>query len=102
MIDFSQLDRVIHEKGRLAIMTLLTARSPWSFQDLKTDLSMSDGNLITHLRTLTKEGYVREIKNTALKSARPCTTYEITAAGRSAFKGYIQILEAIVRQSKGP
>ena len=100
MIDFSQLDRVIHEKGRLSIMTLLAARSPWSFQELKGELGMSDGNLITHLRTLTKEGYVRELKSTANDSARPCTSYEVTGAGRSAFKGYIKVLEAIVKHSK--
>lgn len=100
MIDFSQLDRVIHEKGRLSIMTLLAARSPWSFQDLKSELDMSDGNLISHLRTLAKEGYVREDKTTALDSERPRTTYEITSAGRSAFKGYIKVLEAIVKHSK--
>ena len=100
MIDFSQLDRVIHEKGRLSIMTLLATRSPWSFQGLKGELGMSDGNLITHLRTLTKEGYVRELKSTANDSARPCTSYEVTGAGRSAFKGYINVLEAIVKHSK--
>ena len=100
MIDFSQLDRVIHEKGRLSIMTLLAAHSPWSFQDLKSELGMSDGNLITHLRTLTKEGYVREIKSLAPNSARPCTSYEVTSAGRTAFKAYIQVLEAIVKHSK--
>ena len=55
MIDFSQLDKLIHEKGRLSIMTLLASRvEPWAFQDLKTQLDMSDGNLITHLRTLEK------------------------------------------------
>jgi hypothetical protein len=56
MIDFSQLDRIIHEKGRLAIMTLLASRHEWSFQDLKGQLGMSDGNLITHLRALFKAG----------------------------------------------
>ena len=50
MIDFSQLDRVIHERGRLSIMTLLAARGTWAFQELKTELGLSDGNLITHLR----------------------------------------------------
>jgi DNA-binding HxlR family transcriptional regulator len=100
MIDFSQLDRVIHEKGRLSIMSLLAARGTWSFQDLKTELNMSDGNLITHLRALTKEGYVREAKATAQDSARPRTTYEITATGRSAFRNYLKILEAIVQQHK--
>ena len=100
MIDFSQLDRVIHEKGRLSIMSLLAARSPWSFQDLKSQLEMSDGNLITHARTLSKEGYVRKTKSTAADSARPCTMYELTGAGRSAFKSYVRVLESIVKQSK--
>ena len=100
MIDFSQLDRVIHEKGRLSIMTLLAARGPWSFQELKGELDMSDGNLITHLRTLQKEGYVQEDKTTALNSDRPRTTYEITSKGRTAFKGYVKVLEAIVKHSK--
>lgn len=100
MIDFSQLDRVIHEKGRLSIMTLLSTREKWSFQELKDHLTMSDGNLITHLRTLCKEGYVRELKTVALKSARPRTMYEFTSAGRSAFTAYIKLLEEIVKHTK--
>lgn len=102
MIDFSQLDRVIHEKARLSIMTLLTTRSPRAFQDLKSELKMSDGNLITHLRTLTKEKYILETKSTATDSSRPCTSYEITQEGQKAFKAYLEILEAIVRQTKSP
>lgn len=100
MIDFSRLDRVIHEKGRLSIMTLLAARGTWGFQELKNELEMSDGNLITHLRTLGKAGYVKEVKTTAQDSERPRTNYEITAAGRAAFKAYIKVLEAIVKHSK--
>ena len=57
MIDFNQLDKVIHEKARLSIMTLLAGRGDWSFQDLKSELGMSDGNLITHLRILTGAGH---------------------------------------------
>ena len=56
MPDFDKLDKAIHEKGRLAIMTLLATRVSWPFQDIKTELGMSDGNLITHLRTLHKLG----------------------------------------------
>ncbi|MBL9179275.1 MAG: transcriptional regulator, partial [Verrucomicrobiaceae bacterium] len=52
MIDFDQIDKLIHEKSRLSIMTLLSTRGEWAFQDLKNELGMSDGNLITHLRTL--------------------------------------------------
>jgi hypothetical protein len=51
MIDFDQIDKLIHEKGRLSIMTLLSTWGEWAFQDLKTELGMSDGNLISHLRT---------------------------------------------------
>ena len=52
MIDFDQIDKTIHEKARLSIMTLLASRGEWAFQDLKAELGMSDGNLISHLRTL--------------------------------------------------
>ena len=64
MIDFSKIDKTIHEKGRLSIMTLLASRVEWGFQGLKADLQMSDGNLITHLRTLTEKGYVATYKDT--------------------------------------
>lgn len=98
MIDFNQLDKVIHEKARLSIMTLLAGRSDWSFQDLKAELDMSDGNLITHLRILTGAGFVAEHRDES--GARPRTTYELTKAGRKAFKEYIDVLEAIVRATK--
>ena len=95
MIDFSKLDKVIHEKGRLSIMTLLASRSdPWPFQDLKGELQMSDGNLITHLRTLAKSGYV--VSEKVEGEGRPQTHYEFTPAGRRAFEGYLKVLEEIL------
>lgn len=95
MIDFSQLDRTIHEKGRLSIMTLLASRTePWAFQDLKTELDMSDGNLITHLRTLGKAGFISGEKLTG--EGRPQTLYFLTPAGREAFLSYLNVLERIV------
>ncbi len=97
MIDFSQIDKTIHEKGRLSIMTLLAARVEWSFQDMKAELKMSDGNLITHLRALLKGGYVsetREMKN------RPQTRYTLTAGGRKAFEAYLSVLESIVKAAR--
>ena len=97
MIDFSQLDKIIHEKGRLAIMTLLAARTGWSFQDLKAELKMSDGNLITHLRSLFRAGYTVETKEMI---GRPQTTYSLSQAGRAAFTGYLDVLEAIVRSAR--
>ena len=97
MIDFSKIDKTIHEKGRLSIMTLLASRVEWSFQDLKADLKMSDGNLITHLRTLHDKDYVSIAKDAEVKRR---TLYALTAAGRQAFQDYLQILEAIVQQTK--
>lgn len=97
MIDFSQLDKIIHEKGRLAIMTLLAARADWSFQDLKAELKMSDGNLITHLRSLSKAGYISETKEML---GRPQTRYALSPAGRTAFTAYLNVLESIVRSAR--
>ncbi|MBK8093963.1 MAG: transcriptional regulator [Verrucomicrobiaceae bacterium] len=99
MIDFDQLDRLIHEKSRLAIMTLLSARGDWSFQDLKTELGMSDGNLITHMRTLVNASYVEE--DCDQSGSRPRTTYKLTTTGRRAFQTHIDLLEAIVKAAKG-
>ncbi|GAA5148376.1 transcriptional regulator [Prosthecobacter algae] len=95
MIDFDQLDKTIHEKSRLSIMTLLSSRGEWAFQDLKAELGMSDGNLITHLRTLGAAGYVQESRDES--GTRPRTTYAVTPAGTKAFKSYVDILEAIVK-----
>ena len=99
MIDFSKLDKVIHEKGRLSIMTLLATRLEWSFQDLKGQLQMSDGNLVTHLRALYKAGFVSTHKE--MTTSRPQTSYALTQAGRKAFEEYLAVLEQIVNIGKG-
>ena len=98
MIDFSQLDKTIHEKGRLSIMTALATRPEWYFQDLKATLSMSDGNLITHLRALHKVGYVSMTKEV---KGRPQTKYALTKKGKKAFEDYLALLEKIIELGKG-
>jgi DNA-binding HxlR family transcriptional regulator len=98
MIDFSKLDKVIHERARLSLMTLLAARADWAFQDLKAELQMSDGNLITHLRTLSDAGFITSSK--LASEARPQTTYSLTPEGRHAFTAYLAVLEAIVQSAK--
>jgi len=99
MIDFSQIDKTIHEKGRLSIMTLLASRvEPWPFQDLKSQLDMSDGNLITHLRTLEKAEFISGEKLTG--DGRPQTLYTLTSAGRQAFVAYLGVLEQILGLGK--
>jgi DNA-binding MarR family transcriptional regulator len=95
---FLQLDRVIHEKGRLAIMSMLAATPELSFTEMRDALSMTDGNLTTHIRTLQEAGYISVTKS--FQNNRPHTTCSLTAAGKKAFTSYINLLEAIVQQTK--
>jgi len=95
---FLQLDRVIHEKGRLAIMSMLAASPELSFTELREALKMTDGNLTTHIRTLQEAGYLSVTKS--FQNNRPLTTCALTTAGRKAFTNYINLLESIVQQTK--
>jgi DNA-binding MarR family transcriptional regulator len=95
---FLNLDRVIHEKGRLAIMSMLAATPELSFTELRDALSMTDGNLTTHIRTLQEAGYVSVAKS--YQNNRPLTTVSLTAPGRKAFSDYIDLLEKIVEQTR--
>jgi DNA-binding MarR family transcriptional regulator len=95
---FLQLDRVIHEKGRLAIMSMLAASPELSFTEMRDALNMTDGNLTTHIRTLQEAGYLSVTKS--FQNNRPLTTCSLTPAGKKAFTSYINLLEKIVQQSK--
>ena len=96
---FLQLDRVIHEKGRLAIMSMLAASPELSFTELRDTLNMTDGNLTTHIRTLQEAGYVSVTKS--FQNNRPLTTCAVTPSGKKAFTNYINLLESIIQQTKG-
>lgn len=95
---FLNLDRVIHEKGRLGIMSMLAASVDISFTELRDTLAMTDGNLTTHIRSLQEAGYVAVTKS--FHNKRRLTTCCLTGSGRSAFAAYIDLLEQIVRQNK--
>jgi DNA-binding MarR family transcriptional regulator len=97
---FLQIDRVIHEKGRLPIMSLLAAAPELSFTELRDTLKMTDGNLSMHIKTLQEAGFVSVTKS--YQNQRSLTTCALTSAGRRAFANYIDLLEQIVRQSKEP
>ena len=97
MLDFDKLDKAIHEKARLGIMTLLATRESWTFQELKGELNMTDGNLVTHLRILHDAGFVAVTKEVL---DRPQTSYSLTKKGQSAFQDYIAVLEQIVKAGK--
>ncbi|MHB1306442.1 MAG: winged helix-turn-helix domain-containing protein [Limisphaerales bacterium] len=95
---FLQLDRVIHEKGRLPIVSLLAATPELAFTEIRDTLSMTDGNLAVHLRTLQEAGYIAITKS--FHERRPLTTCALTPAGRAAFINYINLLEQIVQQAR--
>lgn len=95
---FLQLNRTIHEKGRLPIMSLLAASPELSFTELRDALGMTDGNLSVHIRTLQESGFVSVTKS--YRNQRPLTTCSLTAEGRKAFAQYIDLLEEIVQQAR--
>jgi predicted ArsR family transcriptional regulator len=95
---FLQLDRVIHEKGRLAIMSMLAASPNLSFTELRDALEMTDGNVTAHARTLHEAGYVAVTK--VFHRGRPLTTFALTNRGREAFGEYVNLLEQILHQTR--
>lgn len=96
---YQQLDRVIHEKGRLAIMSMLAAAPQVAFTDLRDILGMTDGNVTAHTRTLQQAGYLAVTKS--YRAGRPLTTFALTESGRSAFGAYIGLLSRIVDEHRG-
>src|SRR5438445_13880316 len=86
-----ELDRVIHERMRLAIVSALAANESLSFHDLKNLLGTTDGNLSVHARRLEEAGYVAFTKS--FHRRMPRTLYRLTPEGRSAFQRYLGHLE---------
>jgi DNA-binding MarR family transcriptional regulator len=95
-----QLDRVIHEKGRLAIMSLLAASPCLRFTEIRDALGMTDGNLTTHIRTLQQAGYVAVTK--LVQDHRPLTTCSLTETGHTAFAFYLDLLERFLQGHRPP
>jgi DNA-binding MarR family transcriptional regulator len=93
------LDPVLHERGRLAIASVLAAVDQLTFTELRDTLEMTDGNLSVHLQKLEEKGYVAIHKD--FVGRRPQTTCRLTPGGRQAFGRYLDHLEAIVRQGRG-
>jgi DNA-binding MarR family transcriptional regulator len=92
---FDGLDRVLHEKARLGILTsLLAHRDGLVFNELKELCSLTDGNLSRHLSTLQEDALVEIWKG--MKGRRPQTLVRLTTTGRERFLGYLSLLEGIV------
>lgn len=88
------LDRLIHEKVRLGIISALAASGPLTFVELKALLATSDGNVSVHARRLEDAGYITCAKG--FEGRVPRTEYALTANGRAALEKYLDHLEAIV------
>jgi DNA-binding MarR family transcriptional regulator len=92
---FGGLDRVLHEKARLGILTsLLAHRDGLVFNQLRELCALTDGNLSRHLQTLEEAGLVEIWKG--MKGKRPQTLVRLTADGRNRFVEYLSLLEGIV------
>jgi DNA-binding HxlR family transcriptional regulator len=95
---FEGLDRVIHEKARLGVLTSLIAHPKGlAFADLKQLCGLTDGNLSRHLQVLQEAGLVEIIKGYA--GNRPHTSCRLTRNGRRRFLNYLAVLEGIVRDA---
>ncbi len=93
------LDRLIHPRIRLGIISALAAAdSPLTFNDLKTLLQTTDGNLSVHARKLEEAKYIACTKS--FDGRMPRTEYTLTPAGRKAFDKYLDHMEAILQASK--
>ena len=92
------LDRVIHERVRLAIVSALAVNTALSFNDLKALLRITDGNLSVHARRLEEAGYVECTKS--FQGRMPRTRFRLTAAGRRALQGYLDHMEALIRATR--
>jgi DNA-binding transcriptional ArsR family regulator len=94
-----ELDRAIHERVRLGIVSALAVTDSLTFNELKELLGATDGNLSVHARKLEEAGYVTCRKR--FEGRVPRTEYGLTAAGRRALEGYLAHMEALIETVRG-
>jgi DNA-binding MarR family transcriptional regulator len=90
-----KLDRLIHDRLRLGILSALSVNPSLTFGDLKKLLDASDGNLSVHARKLEEAGYIQCAKSFA--GRMPKTEYRLSASGRKALDRYLDHMEALIR-----
>ena len=95
----NELDKTIHERMRLGIISALAANASLSFTDLKNLLNTTDGNISVHARKLEEAGYLSCEKS--FKGRVPLTEYRITNDGREALNRYLNHMEALINAMKG-
>ena len=89
------LDRIIHERMRLGIVSALAVNESLTFNELKKLLQTTDGNLSVHARRLEEAEYITCSKS--FEGRMPKTEYKLTAAGRKAFERYLNHMEALIQ-----
>jgi len=92
------LDRLIHERLRLGIISALAANESLTFSDLKSLMNTTDGNLSVHARKLEDAGYIACSKY--FEGRLPKTEYKLTAAGRRALESYLSHMETLIKQMR--
>ena len=94
----SDLDRLIHERMRLGIVSALAVNESLTFSDLKKLLKTTDGNVSVHARKLEDAEYIACIKS--FEGRVPKTEYRLTAAGRRALERYLDHMEALIHATR--
>ena len=92
------LDRLIHERLRLGIISALAANESLTFSELKNLMNTTDGNLSVHARKLEEAGYISCSKY--FEGRLPKTEYKLTTAGRSALEDYLSHMESLIKQMR--
>jgi DNA-binding HxlR family transcriptional regulator len=92
------LDRIIHERLRLGIVSALSVNETLTFRELKKILDTTDGNLSVHARKLEEAGYVACEKK--FEGRLPRTEYTLTETGRNALESYLTHMEALIRATR--
>lgn len=94
----TELDRLIHERMRLGIVSALAVNESLTFNDLKDLMKTTDGNLSVHARKLEEAGYITCSKY--FEGRLPKTEYKLTAAGRRALERYLGHMEALIQRTR--
>jgi DNA-binding MarR family transcriptional regulator len=97
--DLPKLDRLIHERMRLGIVSALAVNEALTFNDLKRLLETTDGTVSVHTRKLEDAGYIECEKS--FNGRIPRTEYRITKAGRQALERYLNHMEALIKATRG-
>ena len=95
---FLDLDKILDNRIRLSMLSILMIEDMVSFKEIKSSLELTDGNLASHVKALEKAEYISVYKSFVGK--KPNTEFKITALGKKAFKEHLKKLESLISQHK--